>query len=75
MFKWRHLIALVTVAIGVTLTSSSISFADQLFTTDGTQTRTADLWVDGKVAATMSWETPLYTSEDVGNLDMGSVAL
>ncbi|WP_099087452.1 hypothetical protein [Weissella cibaria] len=75
MFKWRHLIALAGVTLGLLLTGSITASADQLFTTSQTETHTQPLWVNGKQEVDVSWNTPLFTNEDVGKLDMGDAAL
>lgn len=75
MFKWRHLIAVAGVTLGLLLTGGITASADQLFTTSQTETHTQPLWVNGEQAVDVSWNTPLFTNEDVGKLDMGDAAL
>lgn len=75
MFKWRHLIALAGVTLGLLLAGSITASADQLFTTSQTETHTQPLWVNGKQEVDVSWNTPLFTNEDVGKLDMGDATL
>ncbi|HCU09642.1 LPXTG cell wall anchor domain-containing protein [Weissella cibaria] len=75
MFKWRHLIAVAGVTLGLLLTGGITASADQLFTTSQTETHTQPLWVNGEQAVNVSWNTPLFTNEDVGKLDMGDAAL
>ncbi|WP_288487895.1 LPXTG cell wall anchor domain-containing protein [uncultured Weissella sp.] len=75
MFKWRHLIAVAGVMLGLLLTGGITASADQLFTTSQTETHTQPLWVNGEQAVDVSWNTPLFTNEDVGKLDMGDAAL
>ncbi|AWF96005.1 LPXTG cell wall anchor domain-containing protein [Weissella cibaria] len=75
MFKWRHLIAAAGVTLGLLLTGGITASADQLFTTSQTETHTQPLWVNGEQAVDVSWNTPLFTNEDVGKLDMGDAAL
>ena len=75
MFKWRHLIALAGVTLGLLLAGSKTASADQLFTTSQTETHTQPLWVNGKQEVDVSWNTPLFTNEDVGKLDMGDATL
>ena len=75
MFKWRHLIALAGVTLGLLLAGNITASADQLFTTSQTETHTQPLWVNGKQEVDVSWNTPLFTNEDVGKLDMGDATL
>lgn len=75
MFKWRYLIAVAGVTLGLLLTGGITASANQLFTTSQTETHTQPLWVNGEQAVDVSWNTPLFTNEDVGKLDMGDAAL
>lgn len=75
MLKWRRLIALAGVALGLLMTGGITASADQLFTTSQTETHTQPLWVNGEQAVDVSWNTPLFTNGDVGKLDMGDAAL